>query len=204
LEADVFPAYGHKPIDTVTVTDIRKLMLAVSARGARDVAKRIHETSGQIFRYAIANEIAIRNPAADFKTRDILAQAKTENFARVDVRDLPELLAKMDDYNGDALTRFALKLIAYTFVRTSELIEAPWPEFDLDNARWVIPPERMKMATPHIIPDVLQVSESLAGDVKESRNGNPIRDLQMATDRTRIHTLCGPVVSSLFSFAARC
>jgi hypothetical protein len=44
----------------------------------------------------------------------------------------------------------------------------------------------------------------LAGDVKESRNGNPTRDLQMATDRTRIHTLCGPVVSSLFSFAARC
>jgi integrase len=172
LEADVFPAYGHKPIETVTVTDIRKLMLAVAARGARDVAKRIHETSGQIFRYAIANEIAIRNPAADFKTRDILVQAKTENFARVNVRDLPELLAKMDDYNGDALTRFALKLIAYTFVRTSELIEAPWLEFDLDNARWVIPPERMKMATPHIVPlsrqsvEVLRALKLLTGNGK--------------------------------------
>jgi hypothetical protein len=44
----------------------------------------------------------------------------------------------------------------------------------------------------------------LAGDVKESRNGNPTRDLQMAADRTRPHTLCGPVVSSLLSFAARC
>jgi hypothetical protein len=44
----------------------------------------------------------------------------------------------------------------------------------------------------------------LCGDVRESRNGNPTRDLQMAADRTRIHTLCGPVVSSLFSFAAGC
>src|SRR5271170_3603155 len=35
----------------------------------------------------------------------------------------------------------------------------------------------------------------LGGDVKESRNGNPTRDLQMATDRTRPHTLCDPVVS---------
>jgi hypothetical protein len=52
--------------------------------------------------------------------------------------------------------------------------------------------------------DVLQPSESLAGDVKESRNGNPTRDLQMAADRSRPHTLCGPVVPSLFSFAARC
>jgi len=33
---------------------------------------------------------------------------------------------------------------------------------------------------------VLQLSELLAGDVKESRNGNPTRDLQMAADRTRL------------------
>jgi integrase len=58
----------------------------------------------------------------------------------------------MDDYNGDAITRFAMKLMAYTFVRTSEEIEAPWTEFDLDEARWIIPAERMKMNTPHIVP----------------------------------------------------
>jgi hypothetical protein len=40
LETDVSPAYGHKPIDMVTATDIRKLMLAVAGRGARHVAKR--------------------------------------------------------------------------------------------------------------------------------------------------------------------
>ena len=52
--------------------------------------------------------------------------------------------------------------------------------------------------------DVLQLSGLLAGDVKESRNDNPTRDLQMAADRSRPHSLCGPVVSSLFSLAARC
>jgi hypothetical protein len=53
-------------------------------------------------------------------------------------------------------------------------------------------------------PDVLQLSGLLAGDVKESRNDNPTRDLQMASDRTRPHSLCGTVVSSLFSVAAQC
>src|SRR5664280_2599551 len=48
--------------------------------------------------------------------------------------------------------------------------------------------------------DVLQFSGLLAGDVEESRNDSPTRDLQMAADRTRPHTLCGPVVSSLFFF----
>jgi integrase len=152
LEADVFPAFGHKSIDDVTPADIRKLMLAIESRGARDVAKRAHETTSQIFRYAVAHGIASRNPAADFKPKDILAEVREENFSRVDAKELPALLAKMVDYDGDAITRLAMRLIAYTFVRTSELIESEWPEFDLDNARWDIPAERMKMDTPHIVP----------------------------------------------------
>ena len=44
----------------------------------------------------------------------------------------------------------------------------------------------------------------MAGNVKESGNDSPTRDLQMAADRIRPHTLCGPVVSPLFSVAARC
>jgi integrase len=161
LEADVFPAFGHKSIDAVTAADVRELMLAIERRDARDVAKRSHETTAQIFRFAIARDIATRNPAADFKPRDILAEARTENRARVDAKELPELLAKMDDYNGDAITRFAMKLMAYTFVRTSEEIESPWTEFDLDEARWTIPPERMKMNTPHIVPLSRQAVEVL-------------------------------------------
>jgi integrase len=169
LEADVLPAFGHKLIDDVTPADIRKLMLAIESRGARDVAKRAHETIGQIFRYAIAHGIASRNPASDFKPKDILTDAKEENFSRVDAKDLPTLLAKMVSYEGDAITRLAMRLIAYTFVRTSELIECEWREFDLDKARWDIPAERMKMDTPHIVPlsrqslDVLRALKLLTG-----------------------------------------
>jgi integrase len=161
MEADVFPAYGHKSINEVTAADVRQLMIAVEKRDARDVAKRIHETTSQIFRFAIARDIATRNPAADFKPRDILAEAQTENRARVDAKELPELLVKIDDYNGDAITRLAIKLMTYTFVRTSEEIEAPWSEFDLDEARWTIPAERMKMKTPHIVPLSRQAVEVL-------------------------------------------
>ena len=161
MEADVFPSYGHKPINEVTAADVRQLMISVEKRDARDVAKRIHETTSQIFRFAIARDIATRNPAADFKPRDILAEAQTENHARVDAKELPELLVKMDEYNGDAITRLAMKLMTYTFVRTSEEIEAPWSEFDLDEARWTIPAERMKMKTPHIVPLSRQAVEVL-------------------------------------------
>ena len=133
LKADVFPALGHQFIDTVTAADVRELMLTIERRDARDVAKRAHESTGQIFRFAIARGIATRNPAAEFKPRDILAEARIQNFDRVDPRELPELLAKMDAYNGDAVTRLGMRLMAYTFVRTSELIEAPWPDLTLTD-----------------------------------------------------------------------
>ena len=148
LEADVFPAIGHKFIDSISAADLRDLILPIETRGARDVAKRAHETIGQIFRYAIANGLAMRNPAADFKPRDILKPAEEENFARVDTRDLPALLLKMWEYDGDILTIYALQLMAYLWVRTSELIESEWSEFDLERARWEIPPERMKKKRP--------------------------------------------------------
>ncbi len=70
-------------------------MLDVEGRGARDVAKRVHETTSQIFRFAIAHGIGTNNPAALFKPRGILLEARSENHARVDARDLPKLLVDM-------------------------------------------------------------------------------------------------------------
>jgi integrase len=61
-------------------------------------------------------------------------------------------LRHIEAYKGAATTRLAIKLMAMTFVRTTELIGARWTEFDLDKARWDIPADRMKMKTPHIVP----------------------------------------------------
>jgi integrase len=63
-----------------------------------------------------------------------------------------------------------MKLMAMTFVRTSELIGAKWAEFDLEAARWDIPAARMKMRTPHIVPlasqaiEVLEMLRTLTGE----------------------------------------
>jgi integrase len=54
-----------------------------------------------------------------------------------------------------------MKLMAMTFVRTSELIGAKWSEFDIETARWDIPAQRMKMRDPHIVPLATQALEVL-------------------------------------------
>jgi integrase len=58
----------------------------------------------------------------------------------------------MADYEGAPETRFALELLALTFVRPDELRAAEWIEFDLDAAVWEIPAGRMKMRKPHRVP----------------------------------------------------
>lgn len=169
LEADVFPELGTRPVASVTAPQLLAMAKKIEARGAVDIAKRSLQTCGQILRYAVAHGLTERNPAADVKPADALKVRKKENYARLDAKEMPELLRKIEAYQGSAYTRLAMKLMALTFVRTGELIGARWAEFDLAAGQWRIPAERMKMRTPHIVPlatqtiEVLQALQTISG-----------------------------------------
>jgi integrase len=161
LEANTIPLLGARPIDAILAPELVRMVNAIEQRGASDLAKRALETTGQIFRYAIAHGYATRNPAADIKPADILKSTRKVNFARVDAKELPGLLKAIEVYQGSVVTRLAMKLMAMCFPRTSELIGARWSEFDLKARRWNIPAARMKMKSPHIIPLSTQALEVL-------------------------------------------
>lgn len=169
VDADIFPCLGARPIALIEAPELVAMTKAIEKRGARDIAKRALETTGQVFRFAIAHGYATRNPASEIRPSDILKSTRKVNYARVDGRELPDLLRAIEVYQGTHVTRLALKLMALTFVRTSELIGARWAEFDLEGVRWDIPAERMKMRTPHIVPlaqqalDVLNTLQTLTG-----------------------------------------
>lgn len=172
MDADILPCLGARPIALIEAPELVAMTKAIEQRGARDIAKRALETTGQVFRFAIAHGYDTRNPASEICPSDILKSTRKVNYARVDARELPELLRLIEVYQGTHVTRLALKLMALTFVRTSELIGARWAEFDTETARWDIPAERMKMRTPHIVPlsrqalDVLDTLRTLTGQSK--------------------------------------
>jgi Integrase len=172
LNGNILPSLGPLQIAEIQAPDVVAMVRAVEARGARDVAKRALETTGQIFRYAIAHGYATRNPAVEIKPRDILKPTQKKNYARLEAKELPDLLRLIEVYQGTHVTRLAIKLMALTFVRTSELIGAKWDEFDFEHKRWDIPAERMKMRTPHIVPlsdqsiGTLQALHTITGSSK--------------------------------------
>jgi integrase len=161
MAANVLPSLGERPITEIKAPELVAMVKAIEKRGASDLAKRALQTTGQVFRYAIAHGLAERNPATDIRPSDVLQPTVKVNLARIDARELPTLLKKMEVYQGTHVTRLALKLICLTFVRTTELIGARWAEFNLAAARWDVPAERMKMRTPHIVPLAAQTLEAL-------------------------------------------
>jgi integrase len=195
----VFPAFGHRPIGDIKPADIRKLILEIErgegegrrfpGKGARDVAQRQYGTISQIYRYAVTHELAEVNPAAAFRPGDVLKPRKTQNRAHIKPHQLPEFLVAMDDYNGQPVVKKAMELMALTFLRTQELLGAPWSEFDFDNAIWKIPAERMKKDRPHFVPLSVQAL-ALLHDLK-TMAGNKLFVFPGLIQKTEDRTING-------------
>lgn len=159
LQTDIFPLIGPMPIEMVGRKDVIEVVKHIDSRGAHEMASRALNVISRILIYAVNHELRDSNPAHDIKPSDLIGSVRAKNFASIEPKELPELLKKISGYQG-LLTRYAMELMALTFVRTSELIQAKWSEFDFDNKRWVIPAERMKkakgMQAAHIVPLAMQ------------------------------------------------
>ncbi len=157
LEANVLKEIGDKPITSITAPMLVQVVKKIESRenSPLEIAKRAYSTCGQIFRFAVAHGVCERNPTADVKISDVVKNKPVVHRKRIDPKDFPDLLRKIDSYDsefgGNELTKLAMQLMTLTFLRTSELIEARWDEIDLENQEWRIPAVRMKMSSPHII-----------------------------------------------------
>jgi integrase len=170
LEQDAFPSLGRRPIAEITPAELLATMRTIEKRGALEIASRVLQRCSAVFRYAIATDRCTSNPATEL--RGALKSPKRTHYTTIEKGGFPQLLRDIDGYQGSPLTTSALQLMALTFTRTSELIEASWSEIDLDRAEWLIPAERMKMRRPHLVPlsqqavAVFKEMAKLSGDRK--------------------------------------
>lgn len=168
LEQDAFPSLGRRPIAEITPAELLDTVRAIEKRGALEIASRVLQRCSSVFRYGIATSRCNSNPATEL--RGALKSPKRAHYTTIEKGGFPQLLRDIDGYQGSPFTTYALQLMALTFTRTSELIEAEWREIDLDKAEWLIPAERMKMRRPHLVPlsaqavAVFREAAKLSGD----------------------------------------
>lgn len=150
MNSDIFPYIGGLPIRSITPAHMLEVLERIEKRGAHTVAMLIRQWCSAVFCYAIGRRKADVDPT--FVLRGTIQRPEIRHNRPMSHKEIPAFLKILDDFGGYPATSIALRLIMLTFVRTKEIRESTWDEFDLDNAQWRIPAERMKMRDTHIVP----------------------------------------------------
>jgi integrase len=146
LERDVFPTIGSLPIAQLTPPLVLAVLREIEVRGAVETAKRVRQRISAVFVYAIAQGICQTDPAE--KLGKVLKPLrKGRQLAITDLVPLRWMIITAEEDYARPITRLALRLLALTAVRPSELRGARWDEFEDLNGKlplWRIPTWRMK------------------------------------------------------------
>ena len=143
---------ADKNIQRITRNDLLGLLQKMEERGAYGLARRVLNDCRQIWQYAMV--IGVCKHDITIALNKALHEHTVVHFNAVTAKEFPKLMRDIGRYDkeGDSIVRYALQLIALTFVRKNELLQAKWDEFDLNKAIWKIPAGRMKMRIEHVVP----------------------------------------------------
>ena len=143
LENNVFNYIGDVKIDKITPTLIKGVLKKKEKTKKLEMLKKLRQWCNNIFMYAQAEEITTNNPTA-MLNKNLKKPLTKKPFNSINLSELPELVDKINNYKGNAVTIAAIKLAMLTFLRTRELIHGKWSEIDFQENIWTIPAIRMK------------------------------------------------------------
>ena len=146
-------ALHRLPVESITRDDVIDCLNKLSLERGVDTIRRVSEMLRRLFNYAIDVGKIVVNPAMRLKNNvPVLLQWKQEHFTAATSRN--EIKALMDaiDAVNSTTVRYALKFLAYTFVRRNELRNATWSEINEHERLWIIPAEHAKLRREHMVP----------------------------------------------------
>ncbi|MCP8899260.1 tyrosine-type recombinase/integrase [Gilvimarinus xylanilyticus] len=161
LERDILPYLGNRPITDITPKELLTVLQKIEQRGAIETAHRAKQYVGQIYRFAIASDLANSDPSLTLA--DALKSPKEQHFAAItNSKDLAPLIRAINHYSGGPVVSAALKLTPKLFCRPGELRQMLWKDVDFDNAIAQVTVNKDKAhEDTHLIPLCTQAIEIL-------------------------------------------
>ncbi|GAB1145552.1 MAG: tyrosine-type recombinase/integrase [Shewanella algae] len=150
---DIAPVIGEFPLAEVSPRDIRTILQNIRSSNRPTIANDALLYCKQLFNHGIKLDLVNFNPAAAFKVSDAggIEESKkryltTEELSHaLNVMRSPESSFGRENY-------LAVLILLTLGVRKSELVEAPWTEFDLEKQLWKLPKARSKSGVAITIP----------------------------------------------------
>lgn len=174
LEDYVFPALGDSRVDRVRSEDIFRTLAPIWLTKP-ETARRVLQRIGTVLLWAKGNGHLSSSPTDEIgSARKALPKQsdKPKHHTALPYKDLPQFFTKLHACGASEPIKLAFELLILTATRTNEVLEAKWPEIDLDKGVWTIPSSRMKAGREHDVPlskrclEILQSARKLSDDAK--------------------------------------
>lgn len=191
LKNHVYPLMGNRDYRTITkkewldlVKMIQKKKHPKTGKPIIEMGNRVRGLCKDIYDLAEVTERIEYNPLSGIEK--FIEKHKKQNMLHVKIEELPNLLKAIQAFKSRPIS-IGLQLSIMLGCRPSEMRKAVWSEFDLENALWIIPAERMKKRVEHTIPlssqalDLLQELKTYSGESPylfrgRSNRNQPISD----------------------------
>lgn len=157
LETYAYPVIGELPVGEVTTDHVLQILEPIWS-SKNETASRVRGRIQAVLGYAGARGWRDKeqvNPALwdDHLSHLLPARTKVQtvvHHAALPWREMAGFMAELRTREAPAAR--ALELTILTAARTSEVLEAQWSEFDLEDKVWTVPASRMKMGREHRVP----------------------------------------------------
>jgi len=164
LKTNIFNRVGKQSIKDLRYKDIQACLFVMQARGALRIMHETRRMIKSIFDFAVNDGLIELNPIT--QRDDRLHEHQAQNMPHLQsMADAGKLLRNLAEYGGNFEVQACTYLTLHIAQRPSELRNAKWCEFDLDNALWTLPLERSKtrkyMTKPHTVPLSKQALQTL-------------------------------------------
>ncbi|HBN13549.1 MAG: integrase [Gammaproteobacteria bacterium] len=153
FENDIAPVIGRMRIQGVSSLDIREIIQRVNASGRPTVANDVLGYTKQLFRHAIKLGLVSHNPATPFTVNDAggIENSRRRHLSPAEIKSVFAVFREhRASFGRDNYLCCCLFLVLG--VRKSELCEAMWSEFELEDQLWHLPASRSKTGSAITIP----------------------------------------------------
>ncbi|WP_299376354.1 site-specific integrase [uncultured Tateyamaria sp.] len=165
-----FTKIGRMPVDSIGQPEVL-MCLAPIWTDKHETAKRLAQRIKTVL--DVAKSKGFRegeNPVTAVREAKVLptVKAKVKHHDAMPWQDVPAFYSELS--KRSAVAAKALQFTILTACRTSEVLEARWPEVDFEARVWTIPAERMKAGEEHRVPltnEMLAILEPLKAMASE-------------------------------------
>jgi len=166
FNANVYGVIGKYPIKEIDNLMVRKCLLLMQKRGALEYMEKTRGWIKSVFDFALSDKLISENPIPLKDER--LMKHIGEKFPRFkSLADAGKFLRNLTEYTGSFEVQTCVYLQLHFGQRPSELREAKWSEFDLENAVWTLPLERSKTKQHMTKPHTIMLSKQALSALKE-------------------------------------